>query len=488
MNSSWRRLTAALLKSPVHGTLAVAAASLAGSVTSQVPPPAFSSPDLTRPATLFSAPEERKLLDANACRRNLKGVLGELRRTYGIPAKPVMADVTGARSPVPLVTILRDGTAVALDKAADTVKLPLRPVSPNTPPTHGRWNGGVVPPSTEGSSAAALPLRAPLRAGQPIRGMHLPSPFTADAISPLSSMSLPALPRGGYEIVLKGYFGAAAPPAIASATAEGAVFLGPPAGTVSAQASAATAVLFELSTFYEPAVARFLGTFKGSASPALLYALADGAGVVCLDVSAGQLIIDVSAAPFVEVRWRTLSRQQGSGGNAAVGLTQDDVDAVASVFAVAARTFRFGGDAGALHAGPPAVRLEAATLELRTARIIPEQSLLRRSAESIEAAFDRLVTGSCEGDEPAEWWARHAGLGSPVPALLATPPPGVVGDALEGSMSATVPKSSTVAGLLSRASARVIVARDEVALIKEASARVPPVAQTSTEGPGSASA
>ena len=451
-------------------------------------PPVFSSPDLSRPAHQSSGwdlPEERKFLDANACRRNLKGVLGELRRTYGIPAKPVMADVTGSRSPVPLVTILRDGTSVALDKAADTANIPLRPVSPNTPPTHGRWNGGVVPPTSDGSSATGLPLRAPLRAGQPLRGMLYPVP-SAEAISPLSSLSLPGLPRGGYEVVLKGYFGAAAPPAIASATAESAVVVGLAAGTISAQASAATAVLDELSMFYEPAVARYLGTVKSTASPALLRALADGAGVLCLDVSAGQLIIDVSAAPFADVRWRTLPREQGSGGNAAIGLAQDDIDAIASVFAVAARTFRFGGDAGALRTGPPAVRLEAATLELHTARIIPEQSLLRRSAASIEAAFDRLVTGSCESDEPAEWWARHAGLSSPLPALLVKPPPGV-GETAEGSLGATAPRSSTVAGLLSRASARVIVARDEVALTKEASARGPTIAQSSG-GPGLASA
>lgn len=427
-----------------------------------------------RQDSYFSAPPttNEALLDANACRRNLKGILGEIRRLYGVPAKPVMADTL-----VPLVSIVQQDSMLALEKAADprrSVALTLPPrASPSVAPIHGRWNGGVEPPPASTSVAGEAPsghsARIPQRAGQAMRVLlestvTPPQRASTDAstlsTTPLDdskpSSPLSTLPAGGFEVVIKGRFGMAAESAIVPSIQDAAA--APRASrsfdAKDAQASAVAVILRELEMFYGAAAGNLLGPSTQSAPrpdsqlQLLRLALAAGGGVITLNVPMGQIVVNASAAPYTEVRWRTLERQHYPSLSSAqkTGLSQDDVDAIASVFAIAAHVFRFGGDEVSLQTGAPSTRIDAATLNMRAVRAIPEHSLLRRTAVSISSAFDRLEQNDGSTDPPAEWWAKHAGPSTPSPALLAATP-------------------SSVAGLLTAASARVIQARRELARV-----------------------
>lgn len=407
-----------------------------------------------------------------------------------MPAKPVTTHAAGARTLIPLVSIVRaDSSTVALEQAAEprTYSSPVQ--SPSMPPAHGRWNGGVELPVDAGKAAEAsssVSQRIPQRVGQAVR---LPSAVVASSVSdaaapPALRFPVPALPPRGYEVVLRGRFGAAAAAGVvASAATMPPPGVAPPStpqplsrdesapapveGSLTAQVSAAASVLGELAEFYDSA-ARLLGG-EASATPqtpsaGLARALVAGGGALSLSIPAGQLVVDVTAAPFAEVRWRSLQRSGEPDG--ATGLTQDDLDAVATVFAAAARVFRFGGEA-ILRAGSPIARVEAASLDLRAARLVPEHSLLRRSASSIESAFDRLQEGD-GGDAPAEWWARHAGPSMPLPTFFSAPLS--CSDSIAAGEVGCGP-ASLVAGLLSAASARVVRARDALAAAREEEAK-----------------
>ena len=454
----------------------------------------------------------------------LQGVLGELRRLYGVPPKPVMPGVAGSRSLVPLVRIAQDDTAYALELAADPRRSPSASLrSSNAVPTHGRWNGGVEPPAATaslGSVNTPNAARIPQRAG---RAMRVPFSAASNngnveaASSPaVIAAALPAIPPGGYEVVLQGRFGSAAHavivPTVSSPSGDAPnalpnIFVpateGPFSGSSDVQVSAAAAILREVAIFYRPSIEHLLdngvesvplGGHESDSMRPLQQALAEGGGVVCFDIPAGQCVIDVSLAPFAEVRWRTLQRVPGrterrappSGTDlspqGALGLTQDDVDAVAVVFSLASKSFRFGGDERALRAGPPSTWVEAAALDLRASRAIPEHSLLRRSALSIEAAFDRLQEegGGLGTDAPAEWWERHAGPSMPLPSLLTRATPGHINgrSCSQEPYTGISDKRSSVSDLLTAASARVIRARDALSEATRAASQSSQVTST----------